>query len=200
MAGDVPREPEHYDPEAHQGTSGDVLQSALVMAPSWLGSAIVHAVIILILCQIRWTLGPEDTDPIQAHLKDTPIEEIEEQDEPEPPKIDEEPDLTDDSLPEEDVAFIPEVEMDQLDVDVPGFNTEEPDDAPPLAITKLALGDKGAIGHFHGIYGSRGGRGRKKSLLRFGGSLRSEKAVNDALGWLARAQEEDGHWDATRWE
>jgi hypothetical protein len=199
MAGEIPQEPEYYEPEEYQGTSHDFLQSVLIMAPSWLGSAIIHAVIILVLCQVPWGLGQDRDKTFEANLKEPPAEDIEEQEEPEPPKIEDDPELTDDSLPAEDVAFIPEVEMEQLDIDVPGFNEDEPDEEPPLAIAKLALGDEGAAGHFHGIYGSRGGRGRKKSLMRFGGSRRSEKSVDDALGWLARAQEEDGHWDAQRW-
>jgi len=188
-----------YDGEEYDGSEGhDVLQGILVRAPSWLGSAIVHAVIFLVLFQIPWQTGEARKTPVIADIK-PPVEEIEEIEEPERPEIPEEPEITDQRLPEADVAYVPDVEMDQLEMDVPGFNELEPEEDPPLAIAKLALGDQGAAGHFHGIYGSRGGRGRRKSLLRFGGSRRSEKAVLDALGWLARAQEEDGHWDSKRW-
>jgi len=190
---------EQYDDEQVYDSQGhDVLQSILMRAPSWLGSAIVHAVIILVLFQIPWDAGKVDKPPVTVDLT-TLIEEIEEIEEPERPDIPEEPEITDQRLPEQDVTFVPDVEMEQLEMDVPGFNELEPDEDPPLAIAKLALGDQGAAGHFHGVYGSRGGRGRRKSLLRFGGSRRSEKAVLDALGWLARAQEDDGHWDSKRW-
>jgi len=198
MAGESQYEPEYYEDEGYDAQSHDMLQSILVRAPSWLGSAIVHAVIILILCQIPWNAGEKERAPIAVTSK-PPEEEIEEVEEPERPEMPEEPEITDQRLPEADMAFVPDVEMDQLDIDVPGFNELDPEEDPPLAIAKIALGTDGASGHFHGIFGSRGGRGRKKSLLRFGGSKRSEKAVLDALGWLARHQESDGHWDSKRW-
>jgi len=182
---------------AHHGS--DIMQAVLIKAPSWLGSAIVHAVILLVFAQIPWNVRSAEEKIVQAEIKPPEAEEIEEVEEPERPEIPEEPELTDNSLPPADVAFVPDVEMDQPDIDVPGFNDLEPEEDPPLAIAKLALGDKGAAGHFHGVYGSRGGRGRRKSLLRFGGSKRSEQAVLDALGWLARVQESDGHWDCAKW-
>lgn len=180
-----------------QGT--DVMQTLLIKAPSWLGSAVVHAVILLIFTQIQWT-GRTDKDPtVEARIKEPELEQVEEEEEPERPEVPEDPEIVDSRLPPADVTFIPDVEMEQPDVDVPGFNELEPDEDPPLAIAKLALGTEGAAGHFHGVWNSRGGSGRKKSLLRFGGSRRSEETVNHAFGWLARVQEADGHWDCTKW-
>jgi len=195
-----PLDAEYDDVEEEQeGSENDLLQRLLVMAPSWLGSAIVHAVLLLVFAMIQWN-APERLDAtVNADIKPPEVEDIEEVEEPQRPEASEEPDIVDNSLPPADVAFIPEVEMDQPDIDVPGFNELDPDEDPPLAIAKLALGTEGAAGHFHGIYSSRGGRGRQKSMLRFGGSRLAEKAVDDALGWLARVQEPDGHWDAKKW-
>ena len=198
MAADNSQEREYHEPESYQGTSNDTLQSALIMAPSWLGSAIIHAVIILIFCQIPWSLDQDKGNAWQTEIKPKP-EDIEDTKKPEPPKFDQDPDLTVKDLPVKDFAYVEEVEMDQLDVDVPGFNEDEPDEEPPLAIAKYALGDEGPAGHFHGDLANRGGAGRRRATLRYGGSPFSERAVTNGLGWLARAQEPDGHWDSRRW-
>ncbi len=50
------------------------------------------------------------------------------------------------------------------------------------------------------VYGyQRTGGWRKKTVARFGGSPATEKAVEEALRWLARHQEAAGHWSAKKW-
>ncbi|HUS57779.1 MAG TPA: hypothetical protein VM141_03925 [Planctomycetota bacterium] len=184
--------------QSPQPVQSDALQTILSGAPWWLGSLVFHAFILLVFAQIGWEVGTK-TDRIAATDIRPPVEEEEDvEEEPEKPEF-EEASIIDPTLPPSDTIDTPEQEIDQPDMDVPGFNTLEPDEAPPLAIAKLALGEDGAPGHFHGIYGNRGGSGRKKSILRRGGSPLAEASVNEALGWLARVQEADGHWDSKKW-
>jgi hypothetical protein len=51
-----------------------------------------------------------------------------------------------------------------------------------------------------GCYGFRDGGGRKKATGKWGGTTGSENAVEAALAWLYRHQDQDGHWDAMKWE
>ena len=53
----------------------------------------------------------------------------------------------------------------------------------------------GTAGRLSGTYAQRFAKG---SLLREGGSPRTERAVRGALEWLARHQEDDGRWQASR--
>ena len=52
----------------------------------------------------------------------------------------------------------------------------------------------------HGSFGNRSGSGRKLAVKRNGGSVQTEGSVEKALEWLARNQDQDGHWDAQKLE
>ena len=68
---------------------------------------------------------------------------------------------------------------------------------PAPSSTAGAAGKKGA-----GPYGQRGGGegGGDRSLARkLGATKESEDAVDRGLQWLAKVQEEDGHWNAAKW-
>ncbi|MHC4916319.1 MAG: hypothetical protein ACYTGB_12590, partial [Planctomycetota bacterium] len=74
------------------------------------------------------------------------------------------------------------------------------------AISDIPLGGTGVVGSMGvggggmaGCFGYRGGGGRKRAVGRFGGSDKTESAVEAALRWLARHQEADGHWVADKW-
>jgi hypothetical protein len=55
-------------------------------------------------------------------------------------------------------------------------------------------------GSGHGSFGNRSGGGRKLMIKRHGGSVKTESAVEKALEWLAKNQDQDGHWDAQKLE
>jgi hypothetical protein len=50
------------------------------------------------------------------------------------------------------------------------------------------------------VLGPRTGPARRQAVLAWGGSDATEAAVAAGLGWLARTQSADGHWDASRYE
>ncbi|MBN1809307.1 MAG: terpene cyclase/mutase family protein [Planctomycetes bacterium] len=73
------------------------------------------------------------------------------------------------------------------------------------AISDIPLGGTGTVGVLGigggsggGAFGYRTGGGRKRAVLRGGGSPATEQAVDAALAWLVRNQEEDGRWNAAR--
>ena len=49
-----------------------------------------------------------------------------------------------------------------------------------------------------GAFGSRTGGGRKLMVMKMGGSKQTEGAVDKGLEWLAKNQEQDGHWDSVK--
>jgi hypothetical protein len=53
-------------------------------------------------------------------------------------------------------------------------------------------------GSEHGSFGSRNGGGRRLMVKRRCGAPGQANCISLALGWLARHQEPDGHWDAVK--
>ncbi len=91
--------------------------------------------------------------------------------------------------------------LDGREVEIGPLYTKphEPREEPGLedAISDIPPGGTGVPGIFFDIaYGFRTGGGRRRATLRGGGSRRSENAVDRALEWLRRHQEEDGRWSA----
>jgi hypothetical protein len=60
----------------------------------------------------------------------------------------------------------------------------------------IGTGDGSKLGSF----GQRGSAGRRMLVARHGGSHETENSVDRALAWLAKHQEPDGHWSATKHE
>jgi hypothetical protein len=62
-----------------------------------------------------------------------------------------------------------------------------------VALLAIVAGTNAAFAEF-----SSAGEGRKSTVKRYGGSNRTEAAIDNALLWLARHQESDGHWDSLK--
>jgi Domain of unknown function (DUF4139)/N-terminal domain of unknown function (DUF4140) len=67
------------------------------------------------------------------------------------------------------------------------------------ACSQAPLGGFGSVGRsggMSGAFGYRGGGGRKRSVVRYGGSERTESVVENSLIWLAGSQRSDGGWSS----
>lgn len=166
--------------------------------PMWIASTILHLIILFIASQqlIDTSL------PSEAAFK-TKIVEI-----PEPPKVEEEPEIelpkVEDPAPEQDeIVEVSEPDSPANSVEVP--NPPEPvpatlspvESTPVDAVTSLveapgplASAAKGP----GGILNSRG-KGRGGLVASQGGSKETEDAVDIGLEWLVRHQLDDGHWE-----
>jgi len=165
------------------GSFGIWLRESIRQAPSWLVSAVVHMIVLLILALTFITTQSDDFRQLVATPGDSE-------------EIDEMEDLEDEIEELEEVVDVPEVQTDVVVTDptideappafndVPDFTGFEP--APPVNLTAK----RGAVSG-NGLSG-RGQRGRL--ALRGGGSPGSEKAVDAALRWLRAHQGADGGW------
>ncbi|MHC4917429.1 MAG: VWA domain-containing protein, partial [Planctomycetota bacterium] len=74
-------------------------------------------------------------------------------------------------------------------------------------VSDIAMGGTGVTGAMGvggggmaGSFGYRNGGGRKRAVMRFGGSLATESSVEAALNWLVRHQDVDGSWNPSVWK
>lgn len=65
-------------------------------------------------------------------------------------------------------------------------------------ISSNLMGNLGGGEGGAGAFSSRNGMGKKKAILKGGGSKKTEAAVDAALYWLMRQQDKDGHWDKNK--
>jgi hypothetical protein len=160
--------------------------------PSWLLSLVVHLTVVLLLA--LWYL------PLPARPPISLVAHIEELEALEPEVIDvdvpaEELDLDAplaQALAAENAPVAEPIDMSAL--------AELPLEAPPLETLSLAL-DAGmlepigpAADFTAGGFGGRDAAMRGRLVRRGGGNSQSEKAVEEALDWLARHQHPDGFW------
>ncbi len=69
--------------------------------------------------------------------------------------------------------------------------------AEPLVGNSI-FGNIGGSSGKAGAFSSRSGKGKKKAILKGGGSKKTESAVDAALNWLMRQQENDGRWNKNK--
>ena len=185
---------------------GKIIERRIGSLPWWLISAVVHAVIFLLVTLMAVAMPEPERDSV---VITTDV-------------VKEKPPEYDRQKKRDLFKSMHEVESDTV-VDRPVViheatevtdHFETADDMDMMtakgfeeAISDIPLGGTGVTGSIGvggggvaGVFGYRGGGGRQKAVARFGGSPATESAVEAALAWLARHQEVDGHWDPTRWD
>lgn len=171
---------EHHRSWEHEASFQDVLANQLRMAPYFLASLAIHAIIGLIFAGFE-ALAPKETQTVLAVMAPPPPPPVEEQEEPPPPP--EEKPIEEPILQESEVEEA--VTQEELEiVGDPNFTSDAAFDANDW---NNAMGLGAGAG---GKYGQRGGRGG-----RYGRGSPVEQAVEDALKWLADHQTEYGNWD-----
>src|SRR5262249_11502300 len=157
---------------------------ALQDAPPWLGSLVIHMLVLIIMGLMVVTLKPATTVPIQAIYGETekPGEQLLE-DNREGLSTDK-PDPTVDKT-----IFSPS--------NLPPV--ADPLAAPPLATEfsphGLFAGSSKAIDAPIGLALTGRERGMRKALLgRYGGNASTEEAEHRALEWLKKNQKANGYW------
>ncbi len=186
---------------------GDFVREQFDRAPWWMISAVVHAVILMLMTIISVTniTPPREEVVIVTTLSpEKPVEYTKQR------KFDifEHPQ----EIPGDVVVESPVFVTEPVD-DIEDFNTEnefENTNNKPHgqedAISDIPLSQTGLVGVIGpggggaGCFGYRTGRGKLRALGSGGGTRASESSVNAALEWLARHQEPDGHWDTRKYE
>ncbi len=132
----------------------------------------------------------------------------------EPPIVVEMTEIEEVELEPEVIEEIEEIEEETLEEEAP---TTEPSDAPSEQVgaedSLLDVSDDAPMTDdnvdadevldvvrtdsplkFTGPLGGRSNAGRRNAVRKYGGSSRGQRAVNRALRWLAKVQNEDGSW------
>ena len=182
----------------------DALQERLGALPWWVISVIAHAVLLFLF--VTFFTAAEMLASANDLFVTSEFEEPKEDDEVD---MDLQRDLF--KNPVDAPAEVP-IEQPILPHDDPEaeisdhFETDnDMDDATARgdenAFSTVPLGGTGVIGTIGvggggpaGVFGFRNGGGRRKCIMRYGGSKASESAVEAALKWLADHQEADGSW------
>jgi hypothetical protein len=185
------------------------LTSRIGAMPWWVISATVHSVLFLLAALITVSVPVPKQDNII--IRSTMIKK-------DPPKYDPQKKRDVFKQPHEIVSKEAVTTDKPLvvheDVEVSDhFETDNNMDSATAAGSEDAISDiplggtgstgsmgVGASGGLAGAFGYRGGGGRKRAVKRFGGSEKTESAVEAALRWLARHQDADGAWDSLKWE
>ncbi|MCW8129786.1 MAG: terpene cyclase/mutase family protein [Planctomycetota bacterium] len=178
----------------------DQLSERMGSSPWWVVSGAFHGLLLLMLTLIGWAVlrAPSNDMVIVTNLEK--IKEPEYQS-----KVDR--DFVKNPKPVESEA--PPVEhpvVTHEEVEVADRN-ETMDDSDQqsakgdeMAVSDVPLGGTGTSaslgvgGGGGGAFGQRSGGGRLRLAMRGGGGKATESAVDAGLAWLARHQEEDGHW------
>ncbi len=147
-------------------------------------SLIFHAIAIAFFGSIMIFDPPEQRKEIEVEMTEVEIKELEKP--PEPPKT-------------EEVEVEQEVEIERPDV-VSDVQVEVEDapmvDAPQDVVVPnvLAIAPSNSALVLPGAMALRSGTGRKAAIKKYGGSGKTETAVNKGLRWLRDHQNPDGSW------
>ena len=197
-------EEDQLEPVGGDGSLLDAMQMQFGTTPWWVVSAVIHAVVFLLvgLLGVAFAEPVRDSVVISSPPPKKHVEKLNENAKRDlfkkrhapMEKIIDKPMIVTEPVPDD--HFETANDMDK--------NTAR---GQQDAISDIPLGGTGVTGvmgvgggGMAGCFGIRDGGGRKKATARWGGSIGSESAVEAALAWLARHQEADGHWDAKKWE
>ena len=205
-----PQEEEILEEEQEEQQEEDAgffgsLQDQFGAAPWWIISFVFHGLLLLLLGLLSMVVmrsQSEETVITTDLAKSKPPE----YDEKKPRDVFKNPVETPDKENPVEHPIIPHEKVE----DTTHNETEDDMDThtargDPNAISDLPLGGLGvnaAIGlggGGAGAFGQRNGGGKKRALMAGGGGKATESAVEAALRWLARHQEEDGHWDSMKY-
>ena len=180
-------------------------QKKLRVAPIWIISLMLHAVVLSILAYwvIKQSVKKEDvivTTEIMEAMEE-PLEEVKEV-----AIVKEKKEVvieTDSNLPPqittESVADHNETDNNIETPNPSAEGTSEGISDSPQVGSGL-MGNIGGGGASGGSFGQRFGKGKKRLLMKGGGSKKTESAVDLGLMWLANHQEVDGRWDAAKYD
>ena len=191
----------------------DSLRSALMRqwgaAPWYVGSFGLHMLVFAILLLFAPEPQKQNTNKVKIEAQDVEEEPEEEEQPPEEPP--EEPEeIPEDVEVTNEVTQLntPDVEVDttvenadpteeESQTDVSDFATEVDYDTPiTMGVNATYAGASQAGGKFS----TRGARNKKGILKKHGVGKRQVTAVALGLAWLAKVQEEDGHWDSSKYQ
>jgi hypothetical protein len=187
------------------GELADELERRLGSMPWWVISMIVHSVIFLLVATLAVTVaGPViENDPLFSNIRPEPKPELED---PKPGLFEQQVEIDHPNEVPQPILLHEEAELDdhiETDNDMEDRSARGQEDAIsdiPLLNTGVTAVMGVGPGQPAGCFGYRDRGGRKRAVRYFGGSRRTETAVERALAWLHRHQESDGHWDAEKWE
>ncbi|HUS57778.1 MAG TPA: prenyltransferase/squalene oxidase repeat-containing protein [Planctomycetota bacterium] len=179
----------------HAAAPREALPHIITAAPSWLGSAVLHVIVLLLFCQVQWSVENPPAEPIVVTL---------DRDEP----LDLSPDVPPDPIDYPIFAAIPpdapidqrNMNADDIDDDVVPGGDELPEvhnpifdhHIPTVAVLGLASTDSTTGGLNPGI-----GPGKRPKGPYTGRT--PDPDIDPGLQWLARVQEPDGRWDSMKW-
>jgi len=183
----------------------DSLTGQVGAAPWWVISGAFHGLLILLLALISMAVLRTNSQDvvITTNLEKSKPPEYDEQ---KPRDVFKNPVPIDSELPPVEHPVVTHEEVEVADHNETADNMDDNKArGDENAISDVPLGGTGTSaaigvgGGGGGAFGQRGVGGRRRLAMKGGGGKATESAVDAALRWLARHQEQDGHWDCVKY-
>ncbi|MHC5018774.1 MAG: hypothetical protein ACYTGX_01425, partial [Planctomycetota bacterium] len=155
-----------------------LLTRVLSRVPSWVVSGVVHAVMLVILALVTYTVAKAPPDIVFVKVEEPP---------PPTQQLPQLPELGNTDL------------VNDLDTEVPApvipsELLDNPETADDSSSTSVRTAEKLTVAPGASKYGWRGHGGRRYAAATGGGTWGSEQAVDRGLRWLAANQQDGGWW------